>query len=87
MLLCWLQGLTMSSLRRLKLAALSGHCAGVLFRATHTAAQSTPANLRVRLTGTDAGLQVEVLKAQVRRPGSVLLTMTPHHDRLQRGAS
>lgn len=77
MLLCWLQGLNMSSLRRLKLAALSGACVGVLLRPTQVAAQPTPANLRLCLAATAAGLQIEVLKVQGRRPGRVLLRVTP----------
>jgi protein ImuA len=77
MLLCWLHGLNMSSLRRLKLAALSGVCVGVLFRAKQVAAQPTPANLRLCLVAAAAGLQIEVLKVQGRRPGRVLLKFVP----------
>jgi hypothetical protein len=85
MLLCWLQGLNMSSLRRLKLAALSGACVGVLFRTTQAAMQPTPANLRLSLAATAAGLQIEVLKVQGRRPGKVLLQFMPQAANLHRG--
>lgn len=77
LVLAWLSGLSMPSLRRLKLAALSGACAGVLFRPQREAAQATTANLRLRLNATPAGLHVELLKVQGRRPGSVLLSMEP----------
>ncbi len=77
MVLSWLSGLNMASLRRLKLAALSGACVGVLFRPSREAAQATAANLRLQLSATPSGLHVELLKVQGRRPGSVLLTMTP----------
>ncbi len=81
MLLCWLQGLNLSSLRRLKLAAVSGTCVAVLFRARRAAAQPTPANLRLSLVATAAGLQIEVLKVQGRRPGRVLLKFMPSQGR------
>lgn len=77
MLLCWLQDLNMSSLRRLKLAAGAGACIGVLFRSKHAAAQPTPANLRLSFMATAVGLQVEVLKVQGRRPGKLLLKWAP----------
>ena len=77
MVLSWLSGLNMASLRRLKLAALSGACVAVLFRPTREAAQTTAANLRLRLTATSAGLQVELLKVQGRRPCRVLLSTIP----------
>jgi protein ImuA len=71
--LSWLSGLNMPALRRLKLAALSGACVGVLFRPQREATQTTAANLRLRLDATPAGLQVELLKVQGRRPCKMLL--------------
>jgi cell division inhibitor SulA len=73
LVLSWLSGIDMPSLRRLKLAALSGACVGVLFRPQREAAQTTAANLRLRLNAMPEGLQVELLKVQGRRPCSVLL--------------
>jgi protein ImuA len=81
MVLCWLSGLTMPGLRRLKLAALSGDCVGVLFRPQREAAQTTAANLRLRLSAQREGLHVELLKVQGRRPSSVLLNMAVHQTR------
>jgi hypothetical protein len=75
LVLSWLSGLNMPSLRRLKLAALSGACVGVLFRPPREATQTTAANLRLKLTATHAGLHVELFKVQGRRPTSVWLTM------------
>jgi hypothetical protein len=77
LVLSWLSGLDMPSLRRLKLAALSGACVGVLFRPQREVTQTTAANLRLRLSATSQGLQVELFKVQGKRPGSVLLTMKP----------
>ena len=89
LVLSWLSGLTMSSLRRLKLAALSGACVGVLFRPQREAIQATAANLRLRLDATPEGLNVELLKVQGRRPSNVLLALSPErryllHDLLKR---
>jgi hypothetical protein len=75
LVLSWLSGLSMPSLRRLKLAALSGACVSVLFRPQREAAQATAANLRLRLAASSEGLQVELLKVQGRRPGCVLLPL------------
>ena len=73
LVLSWLSGLGMSDLRRLKLAALTGACVGVLFRPQREAVQATAANLRLQLSATAEGLRVELLKVQGRRPCTVLL--------------
>lgn len=78
LVLAWLRELNMASLRRLKLAALSGACVAVLFRPVREAVQTTAANLRLGLSATPTGLQIELLKVRGRRPGTVLLTLRPH---------
>lgn len=86
MVLCWLNELTMPGLRRLKLAALSGDCVGILFRPQREAVQTTAANLRLRLSAKPEGLYIELLKVQGRRPSNVLLNMAMQcqpHDQQQ----
>jgi len=51
-------------LRRLKLAAEQGGSVGLLFRSTRYRSQASPANVRVTLQGAEAGLEVEIFKAQ-----------------------
>jgi hypothetical protein len=51
-------------LRRLKLAAEQGGSAGLLFRPTRYRLQASPANVRAILQGAEAGLEVEIFKAQ-----------------------
>lgn len=75
LVLSWLHGLTMPNLRRLKLAALSGACVGVLFRSQREATQPTAANLRLQLDATPEGLRIELLKVQGRRHCTVVLPM------------
>lgn len=59
--LCWPQAIDERGLRRLQLAAESGHCLAFAFRDRRHAAQSSPASLRLRLR---AGLHVQVLKCR-----------------------
>jgi hypothetical protein len=49
-------------LRRLQLAAEAGQCWGLLFRSERTAAQNSPAALRLRLEPAPAGVSVSILK-------------------------
>lgn len=75
LVIAWLSELQMTSLRRLKLAAAAGQCVGVLFRSSRVVSQSSPANVRLLLRAHSAGLQIELLKVQGRRPGKVLLQL------------
>lgn len=63
--LCWPQGIDERGLRRLQLAAESGHCLAFAFRDQHHAAQPSPAALRLCV---HAGLRVQVLKCRGRAP-------------------
>lgn len=60
--LAWPAQLQMAQLRRLQLAAEQGDCVAILFRSACTAAQGSPAALRLLVRPVPPGLQVEVLK-------------------------
>jgi len=60
-------------LRRLQLAAETGHSLGVLFGDARAARAASPAALRLRLTAREGDLQVEVLKSRGGRRISVCL--------------
>ncbi len=51
-------------LRRLQLAAEEGNALAFLFRDPHTAAEHSPAALRLRLTGGPHGPEVEIIKCR-----------------------
>jgi hypothetical protein len=65
--------------RRLKLAAAEGHCMGVLFRTMSRSTQPSPANLRLALRGADDAVEIELLKVQGGKPGTVRMA----RERLQ----
>jgi cell division inhibitor SulA/protein ImuA len=58
----WLNGLAHGAIRRLQLAAETGHSLAVLFRQRDD--KHSPAALRLRLHPSAAGVHVEVLKAR-----------------------
>jgi len=60
--LAWPAGLDGRALRRLQLAAEVGQSLGLLFCAPEMAKQSSPAALRLELTPSQNGLNVQVLK-------------------------
>ncbi|HOP17173.1 MAG: translesion DNA synthesis-associated protein ImuA [Gammaproteobacteria bacterium] len=60
--LAWPAQLQTAQLRRLQLAAEQGDCVAILFRSVRTAAQGSPAALRLLVRPVPPGLQVEVLK-------------------------
>lgn len=60
--LMWPSQLSISQLRRLQLAAEQGGCMGILFRSLRDARQSSPAALRLKVSPSPVGLDVEVLK-------------------------
>jgi hypothetical protein len=62
--LAWPSRLSLQELRRLQLAAESGHAICLLMRPLSAAHAASPAALRLRLVRTPAGLDVEVLKAR-----------------------
>ncbi len=73
----WADRASTQSLRRLKLAASEGGCLGVLFRSSSRRAQSSPASIRLALSRTAAGLQIELLKVQRGRPATLSLADDP----------
>jgi protein ImuA len=81
LVMAWSKTVTPAMLRRLKLAAGSHDSIGVLIRPRVAAATPSPATVRLRLRSQAGQLQIDLLKAQGRRPGAVLL---PLHGRTQR---
>lgn len=71
--LAWADRASTQALRRLKLAASEGGCLGVLFRSSSRRAQPSPASIRLALSRTAAGLQIELLKVQRGKPATVSL--------------
>jgi hypothetical protein len=65
------------ALRRLQLAAREGEAMAFLYRSPNTKVASSPATVRLALSGASSGLKVDVLKAQGGRVGEVLL---PIHE-------
>jgi cell division inhibitor SulA/protein ImuA len=79
--LCWSTAADSKSVRRLQLAAASGHAVTFLLRPTRTARESSSAVLRLRAQAAqDGGINVEILK----RRGPPLTT--PLHLSLSRPA-
>jgi hypothetical protein len=58
----WPSRLQAAQVRRLQLAAERGDCLGVLFRALRDSAQSSPAALRLKISPSPLGLDIDVLK-------------------------
>jgi hypothetical protein len=75
--LAWVASITVPSLRRLKLAMITGRTSLVLYRSTAAATDSSPAHIRLMLIPRGAHLGVRVLKARGRRPVDVTLTVDP----------
>lgn len=65
----WVREADMQVLRRLQLAAESGHTIGVLMRPMSAEHHASPAALRLKLTRVEQRLDVEVLKARGGRIG------------------
>ncbi|MFC4253174.1 translesion DNA synthesis-associated protein ImuA [Sinimarinibacterium flocculans] len=65
----WIREADMHALRRLQLAAVTGHTIGVLMRPMAAELQPSPAALRLKLTRVEQRLDVEVLKARGGRIG------------------
>lgn len=60
--LLWPQRIQAAQIRRLQLAAEQGQCIGVLFRGLGDTRQSSPAALRLRVSPSLLGMDVEVIK-------------------------
>jgi len=63
----------MTVLRRLQLAAEHARCLAVLFRPVKAGQQPSPAVLRAELHGSDAGLEVRILKSRGGSPATIRL--------------
>jgi cell division inhibitor SulA/protein ImuA len=71
MVLLWLKGTDARWLRRLKLAAEAGGALGVLIRPERHRFEHSPAALRLLLKRGESEPQLELLKVQGGRPGSI----------------
>lgn len=69
----WADKVPMEMLRRLKLAADKGVCAGFLFRAMPQRAAPSAASLRLVLAADEAEVSVELIKVQGGQPRTVRL--------------
>lgn len=65
----WVREVDMHALRRLQLAAETGHTIGVLMRPLAAEQAPSPAALRLKLTRVQCRLDVEVIKARGGRTG------------------
>lgn len=83
--LVWVASITTPSLRRLKLAMVTGHTSLVLYRPTAAASESSPAQVRLMLIPRGSRLGVRVLKARSRKPTELTLDVDPL--RLQAGGT
>lgn len=71
-MLAWPETLSFGELRRLQLGAKRTRKTVFLFRDQKTAATSSPAALRLRLTPDDGDLQIRVLKCRGQRPTTAI---------------
>lgn len=88
-LLAWLRAADERRMRRLQLAAETGHAWGVLFRHARAAGERSPAALRLLLEPAAEGLAVHVLKRRggpVSQPVRVALQQTGATRRVRRPA-
>lgn len=74
----WFDDLSMSTLRRLQLAAETGATQAFVFRSASAMNSPSPAALRLYLEATNEGLYVRILKARGGRPASLILPLTDH---------
>ena len=73
--LLWLNGAPIGSLRRLKLACVATRTIAILYRPTHEAQQPSPAHVRIALHAQRDALHVHVLKAQGQKPSKIELPL------------
>ena len=78
--LAWLEKASNIVLRRFQLAAEEHDCWAVLFRSGRALRESSPAALRVRLSGAFEKARLEIVKCRGKRPCSVTLELSaPSH--------
>jgi hypothetical protein len=75
--LAWISSLTTASLRRLKLAMVTGQTSVVLYRASVAAREPSPADVRLALAPRGSQLDVRVIKARRRPPSELTLDVDP----------
>lgn len=75
----WPENPSFSRLRRLQLAAGAGRKAAFLFRPPSTAAQASPAALRLQLSADPLGTRITVLKCRGQRPEAPVLVRRKRH--------
>lgn len=75
LVIAWAARTSMASLRRLKLAAATGRCMGVLFRPTREATWPSTANVRAELHGHGSYLHVGLRKVQGYLPASIMIPL------------
>lgn len=73
--LAWLKDASDTVLRRFQLAAEEHDCWAVLFRPMEALQRSSPAALRMKLSGTVGKARVEIVKCRGKRPGIVDLKL------------
>lgn len=71
MVLAWSSTTNTAALRRLKLAAMSSQCVGILFRPIADAKHPSPASLRVLLRPLGSQLSIEIIKNEGRKPSQL----------------
>jgi protein ImuA len=82
--LAWPGRANTRALRRLQLAAERGCATGFLYRQARQAKQSSPAAVRLRLSPTEAGLTVQVLKRRRGWGGPVVVVPRPEQSGIGR---
>jgi protein ImuA len=75
--LAWITSITTASLRRLKLAVMTGQTCAVLYRSSAAATAPSPAHVRLMLMPRGSRLGVRVLKARSRQPTELTLDVDP----------
>jgi cell division inhibitor SulA/protein ImuA len=75
--LAWVSTITTASLRRLKLAVVTGQTCAVLYRSSAAATEPSPAHVRLMLMPRGSRLGVRVLKARSRQPTELTLDVDP----------
>jgi cell division inhibitor SulA/protein ImuA len=73
--LAWVKDASDTVLRRFQLAAEERDCWAVLFRPMTALRQSSPAALRLKLSGTAETARVDIMKCRGKRPGIVALQL------------
>jgi protein ImuA len=74
--LAWTSTSNTAALRRLKLAAVSAHSVGILFRPIREVNQPSPASLRIVLQPEREQLSLEIIKNEARMPSRLSIDVS-----------